>query len=125
MTTNGKTVEGRDEHTGRFVTGNKGGGRQKGSRNKLGEQFVSDLYSEWRKSGVAALKHVAENDPTAFCKIVANILPARLEQTLSVDVDLFIECKTFAEAFRLARSHIGADESEPLLIESEAADDAD
>jgi hypothetical protein len=123
MTTNGKPVEGRDEHTGRFVTGNKGGGRQKGSRNKLGEQFIDDLYGEWKRSGVEALKSVAKDDPVAFVKVVANILPARLEQTLNVDVDLFIECKTFAEAFRLARDHIGADE--PQLIEAEAVDDAD
>jgi hypothetical protein len=38
-------------------------------------------------------------------------------------VNLFAECRSFAQAFRLARDHIGADE--PLMIEAEATDDPD
>jgi hypothetical protein len=100
--------DGRDE-SGRFLTGNNGGGRPRGSRNKLGEQFVSDLYSEWQKSGAAALKRMSQDDPTAFVRVVAGILPREIDATLSVDVDLFAECRDFAAAFRLARSVIGAE----------------
>ena len=125
MTTNGKQVEGRDERSGRFLTGNIGGGRPKGSRNKLGEKFIEDLYRKWKKHGTDVLERVVRDDPVQFMKVVANVLPARLEQTLSVDVDLFIECKNFAEAWRLARHHIAADEPEPLLIETETADELD
>jgi hypothetical protein len=117
------TQNGRDPESGRFLPGNSGfGGRPKGSRNKLGEQFVSDLYAEWQKSGADALKRVAQDDPTAFVRVVANILPREIDATLAVDVDLFAECRDFAAAFRLARSVIGAVETDdvesPLLIEA-------
>ena len=64
------TVDGRDEKTGRFLAGNTGnGGRKPGSRNKLGEQFLSDLHQEWEKSGPAALKAMAEKDPSGFLRV--------------------------------------------------------
>jgi hypothetical protein len=51
-------------------------------------------------------------------RTVAAILPRELDQTLTTtDVNLFIECRTFAQAFRMARDHIGADT--PLLLEAE------
>jgi hypothetical protein len=34
------------DEKGRFLTGNSGGGRPKGSRNQLGEAFVADLYAD-------------------------------------------------------------------------------
>jgi hypothetical protein len=45
----------KDEKTGRFVSGNIGGGRPKGSRNQLGEAFIDDLYAHWKIHGVAAI----------------------------------------------------------------------
>ncbi len=102
----------RDAENGRFVTGNIGGGRPKGSRNKLGEQFIQDLYSEWQESGVSALKRVAADDPTAFVKLVAGVLPRELDASLNVTVehiDLMREAKTFAEAFRLSQRLIGSE----------------
>lgn len=115
-------MNGRDPQTGQFVVGHSGnGGRPKGSRNKLGEQFIADLHHEWQQSGARALKRVAEDDPVQFVRVVAGILPKELDATLSVDIDLFAECRTFAQAFRLARDHIGADA--PLLIDDEADDE--
>jgi hypothetical protein len=48
-----------------------------------------------------------------------------LDATLSVDIDLFAECRSFAQAFRLARQTIGAEiESEDqMLIEAEPEDE--
>jgi hypothetical protein len=37
----------RDEK-GRFLTGNNGGGRPKGSRSKLGEEFIQALQVCWK-----------------------------------------------------------------------------
>ena len=112
-------INGRDTETGQFVVGHAGfGGRPKGSRNKLGEQFVADLHHEWQQSGAAALRRVAKDDPVQFVRVVAGILPKELDATLNVNVDLFAECRDFAAAFRLARDYIGADA--PLLIEAEA-----
>jgi hypothetical protein len=47
---------------GRFVSGNIGGGRHKGSRNKLGEQFIADLYEDWQEHGVATLASILPKD---------------------------------------------------------------
>lgn len=118
----------RDAENGRFVTGNIGGGRPKGSRNKLGEQFIQDLYSEWQESGVSALKRVAADDPTAFVRLVAGVLPRELDATLTVSsehLELFAECRDYAAAFKKASEIIGSElvlVEEPALIE--APDDA-
>jgi hypothetical protein len=52
------------------------GGWKPGSRNKLGEQFIFDAYEEWKRSGPQALKTMAEEDPSGFCKLIGNILPS-------------------------------------------------
>jgi hypothetical protein len=102
------TTDRRDAR-GRFLTGNNGGGRPKGSRNKLGEKFIEDAFEEWKKSGPAALKTMAETDPGGFVRVIAGILPAKLDVT--IEHELFAEASTFAEAFRIARQHIGAEEA--------------
>lgn len=68
----------RDPKTGRFLTGNNGGGRPKGSRNRLGEQFLDDLYALWETDGVAALKQARDEKPMEFVKMVAGLLPKEL-----------------------------------------------
>ena len=52
-----------------------GSGRQKGTRNKLSEAFIRDLHSEWERSGPAALKVLAVENPAAFAAIVAKVIP--------------------------------------------------
>jgi hypothetical protein len=117
-TSQNKALEGRDAKTSCFVAGNNGGGRAKGSRNKLGEAFISDVYREWQRSGADCLKQMAASDPASFRRMVANILPAEIDAKLSVDVDLFRECQNFAQAFRLARQVLGTDgEPIPPMIE--------
>jgi Family of unknown function (DUF5681) len=112
---------GRDEKSGQFLQGASGNpnGRPKGSRNKLGEQFITDLQAEWEVSGPNALKRVVEMDPTAYVKIVAGLMPAKID--LAVDIELSTEVREFAEAWRLARSVIGADE--PQMIELQPIQD--
>ena len=107
-TNTARTPDRRDER-GRFLTGNNGGGRPKGSRNKLGEKFIEDAYAEWQKSGPAALKTMAETDPGGFVRVIAGILPAKLDVT--IEHELFAAAATFAEAFRIARQYVGAEET--------------
>jgi hypothetical protein len=65
--------------TGRFVMGHSKGGRPLGSRNKLGKAFMADLYAAWSEHGAAVIKKVREEEPAAYLKVVASILPKQLE----------------------------------------------
>lgn len=128
--TNG--TNGRDTKSGRFLSGNNGGpGRQKGSRNKLAEQFISDVYELWQRSGISALERVVKDEPATFVKVVANILPRQLDATLTVEHELLVtEARDFAAAFRMAQRMIGGEleyspviETEPETVEPEPEDD--
>jgi hypothetical protein len=48
-----QTLNGRDERTGRFLTGTA-------AADQKAEQFIADLHQEWQKSGAKALKRVAK-----------------------------------------------------------------
>lgn len=65
----------KDGETGRFVTGNSGGGRPKGSRNKLGEAFIDALHEDFQAHGVAAIQAVREKKPDQYLKVIASIMP--------------------------------------------------
>lgn len=67
------------DEKGRFVSGNIGGGRPKGSRNKLGEAFLDNLYADWQEHGAQALKDCRETNPAAYIKTVASLLPKQVE----------------------------------------------
>lgn len=67
------------DEKGRFLPGNSGnGGRPKGSRNKLGEQFLADLHADWEAHGKVALEKTRETKPEVYVKVVASILPREL-----------------------------------------------
>jgi hypothetical protein len=56
-----------------------GSGRKIGVRNKLSEKFLKDLHSEWERSGEAALKILAKEDPATFAKLALGVLPKELD----------------------------------------------
>lgn len=68
-----------DAKTGRFVTGNSGGGRPKGSRNRLGEAFIQALHDDFMVNGVEAIKTVRAERPHEYLKVVASLLPKQVE----------------------------------------------
>jgi hypothetical protein len=53
-------------------------GRAKGSRNKLGEDFLTDLLEVWGEKGKACIETTAANHPEKLVSIVAGILPKEL-----------------------------------------------
>jgi hypothetical protein len=71
------------DEKGRFVTGNIGGGRPKGSRNKLGEKFLEDLLDDWSDHGKDVLVAMREKDPSGYVRAVASTLPKELNVKVS------------------------------------------
>lgn len=69
-----------------FKPGNPG--RPKGARNKLGEQFLEDLYADWKAHGVATLETVRLEKPDQYLKVVASILPKDLNVNINQMDDL-------------------------------------
>ena len=57
---------------------NNGGGRPKGSRNKISEAFLADLYEDWEGNGVEVIRQVREERPADYLKVVASVLPKDL-----------------------------------------------
>ncbi len=86
-TSQNDALEGRDAKTGRFITGNNGGGRKLGSRNKLTTEFLDDLYAKWQKHGPDVLERVIRDDPAAFLRTVAQILPKEIDVNAGSEFD--------------------------------------
>jgi hypothetical protein len=98
------TTDERRDRGGRFVIGGKPGpGRPPGARSKLGEAFLEDLRDAWNEHGVGALQRCAAEDPAAFCKIVAGLLPRDIDINLTATADTV----SFAERFRAAVELLG------------------
>lgn len=54
-------------------------GRPKGSRNKLGEDFLTALAEDFEEHGKDAIAACRESTPAAYVKVVAALLPKQLE----------------------------------------------
>lgn len=67
----------RDAH-GRFLTGNSGGGRKRGSRNRLTETFIAAVEADFAEYGPDALAKLRDDDPAAYLRIVASLVPRDL-----------------------------------------------
>lgn len=63
-------------------------GRPKGSRNKLGEDFLSALQADFAEHGPATITKVRTERPHEYLKLVAGILPKELNVTTNAVEDL-------------------------------------
>ena len=54
-------------------------GRPKGSRNKLSEEFIAEVYADWCEHGAAAIQTVRETRPDVYVKVVASLLPRQVQ----------------------------------------------
>ncbi len=53
-------------------------GRPRGSRNKLGEDFLADVYADWAEHGASVLGEVREKSPAIYLRVVASLVPRHL-----------------------------------------------
>ena len=93
------------------VSGNPNG-RPKGGRNRVAEAFLADLAECWERRGAAALDACAIEEPSQFCRIVANLLPKEAE--LSVNIEVLHDVTSKLEAFRTLSEMLGADPASGL-----------
>jgi hypothetical protein len=56
-------------------------GRGIGSRNKLADAFIADVHDKWQLQGPAVLDETIKRKPWEFVKIVAGLMPQKLEIT--------------------------------------------
>jgi hypothetical protein len=73
------TIAEQRDGKGRFLTGNSGGGRPKGARSKLGEEFLQALLKDFNEHGAKVIATVREDKPDQYLKVVASILPKEIE----------------------------------------------
>lgn len=60
-------------------------GREKGSRNKLGEEFIEALQADFKDHGKDAIIKVRTEKPDQYLKVIASIVP----KDLNVNVNNF------------------------------------
>ena len=70
--------EGRDPVTGQFVAGWKGGGRPKGSKDKLNMQVIATMEKLWSQRGEEIMEHLAAEKPEVLAGLVARLIPQSL-----------------------------------------------
>jgi hypothetical protein len=63
---------------GRFLSGNIGGGRPKGSRNKLSDVLLSVVVDDFIEHGAEALAQLRQKDPATYLRLVASLVPREL-----------------------------------------------
>lgn len=78
-----KPIPEKDPATGRFLTGNIGGGRPKGSRNALSEAFVQALHDSFVEHGAETIETVRTEKPDQYLKVIASLVPKELTLNLN------------------------------------------
>lgn len=61
------------------------GGRPVGSRVKLQGDFMRELAEDFAKHGKSAIVEVRENEPAAYLKVVASLMPKEVEEKRALD----------------------------------------
>jgi hypothetical protein len=73
----GQEVSTRDAN-GRFLTGNIGGGRPKGVRNRLSDVLLSVVVDDFIAHGAEAFAQLRQKDPATYLRLVASLVPREL-----------------------------------------------
>ena len=54
-------------------------GRPRGARNKLGEEFLTQLCDDSEVHGAAVIERVRQEDPAAYLRVIVSVLPKELK----------------------------------------------
>jgi hypothetical protein len=76
-------AEGKHRNLIPFKSGQSGNprGRPKGARNRLGEDFLAQLYDDFAAHGPAAIERVREEDPATYLRVIASLVPKEVKST--------------------------------------------
>jgi hypothetical protein len=71
----------------RFQKGQSGnpGGKAAGTRNSITARFLNDLHADYEEHGKKAIADAREQDPVAYVKVIAALLPKQVERTQPLD----------------------------------------
>jgi Family of unknown function (DUF5681) len=107
-------------------------GRPKGSRNKLAESFIADLYDDWQQRGKDVIARCAQEKPDVYLKVVAGLLPKDVNLKVTQledlsDEQLLRKLNTLTEMARpllakIGDTAVGADVRAETIIDAEYTD---
>ena len=92
----------------RFKPGHPGL-RKKGTRNKLGDEFLKALLRDFKEHGISAIAECREKKPEAYVKVIAGLLPKDVKLNINPLAD--VPEDELIEQFRQLSKELG-----PLLL---------
>jgi hypothetical protein len=87
-TSEGPPGAGKDPKTGRFVTGNSGGGRKLGTRRDLELALVDAVVRDFAEHGETTIERVRQEDPATYMRIAAGLLPKDVNVNVRSDLGI-------------------------------------
>jgi len=84
-------------------------GREKGSRNKLGEDFVAAMQKDFAEHGEKTIERARNSDPVAYLNVIARVIPKEVIHTVR-DYDDLSDDELNSLAVDLARHLLGIDQ---------------
>lgn len=71
-------------------------GRPKGSRNKLGEDFIAAMCDDFAEHGAAVIAKVRQERPADYLRVVASLLPKELRVDREKSMDEMSDAELMA-----------------------------
>ena len=101
---------------GRFQTGSNGGpGRPKGSRNRLGEDFLAAMATDFEAYGPETIRLAREADPVAYLRVCASLMPKHLKVDDRSHLNALTDAEIADRILLLDRQIVGAEGPDWLL----------